>query len=109
MLLRVAGAVVLGLALPCSALAQGASFDGVYRGEASSGTGCSLLHPVLRVEGGTATLRYNPSITFEGKVGSDGSLDAPFGQGRLSGKFAGGKFQGSVVNRNCQYPLALAK
>ena len=99
--------IMFGTPLP--AFPQTAGFDGVYRGEPTSGTGCSTFTPVLRVEKGVARLRYNPNTTFEGDVAAGGALDAPFGQGRLTGKFADGKFQGFVSNGRCQYPLALQK
>lgn len=92
-----------------AALAQGASYDGVYSGAPVSGTGCSLFSPVIRVQNGTATLRLNPSTTFEGQVGKDGSLDVQFGTARLAGRFGAGKFDGSVSSRNCQYTLALTR
>ena len=92
-----------------AALAQGASYDGVYSGAPLSGTGCSLFSPVIRVQNGTATLRFNPSTTFEGQVGKDGSLDVQFGTARLAGRFGAGKFDGSVSIRRCQYSLALTK
>jgi len=92
-----------------AALAQGVSYDGVYSGAPVSGTGCSLFSPVIRVQNGTATLRFNPSTTFEGQVGKDGSLDVQFGTARLAGRFGAGKFDGSVSIRRCQYSLALTK
>ena len=84
-------------------------FDGVYRGEPVTGTGCSLFTPVLRVSNGEVTLRYNPTITFDGTVDASGSLEAPHGKDRLSGKFTDGKFQGGVSAGRCQYPLDLHK
>ena len=85
------------------------SFDGTYRGQPTSGNGCSLFTPTLRVEKGNATLRFNQAVTFEGTVGSDGSLDAPHGKSRLSGRFSDGRFQGSASAGRCQYPLDLAR
>ncbi len=97
-----------GSGLATAAHAQ-SPFDGVYRGEPTSGNGCSLFTPVLRVAGGVARMRLNPLITFEGEIGSGGNLDAPAGHSRLTGKFADGKFQGSAASGRCQYPLALQK
>ena len=92
-----------------AAWAQGAPYDGAYRGAPVSGTGCPVLNPVIRVKNGTATFRYSPMMTFEGQVGKDGSLDVQLGQARLAGRFSAGKFDGSVSSVRCQYMLALTK
>ena len=93
---------------PCGAHAQVTSFDGTYRGD-STGNGCSKLNAVLRVNGGAATMRYNPQITFEGKVATDGSLDITQGRSTLNGKFTGGTFNGYASSGRCQYRLTLTK
>jgi hypothetical protein len=103
-------ALVSASLFPLAGHAQSPSFDGAYRGEPTSGSNCnSLFHPTLRVEGGVAKMRFNPSVTFEGKIQSNGSLDAPYGQARLAGQFADNKFTGSVSSGRCQYSLALSK
>ena len=94
----------IGLAAGAHAQSQ---FDGVYRGEPTSGNGCSLFNPVLRVAGGVARMHFNPLINLEGEIEPDGNLDTPFGKSRLTGKSADGKFQGSAASGRCQYTLAL--
>jgi hypothetical protein len=100
-------AATVGLA--AAAAAQAPGFDGTYRGEVTSGTGCTPFRPTLRVANGVATFRYNPQTTFEGTVGPNGSLNASYGPASLSGKFADGKFQGTVSSGRCQYALDLSK
>lgn len=106
-LFPILAAVCLIIADPVWAQATG--FDGVYRGEPTSGTGCSLYKPVLHVEKGVARLRFNPVINFEADVGNDGSLEAYVGKNHLTGKFVANHFQGGVATARCQYALDLTK
>ena len=54
-------------------------------------------------------MRYSSMFQFEGAVSQDGSLMLNAGQNQLTGKSAGGKFEGSVGGRRCQYVLSLTR
>ena len=107
-LLLLVAAAAAAAAAAGAAQAQVAAFDGVYRGSSASNN-CPVYNPVLRVKNGMAEMRLNPQTTFDGAVTADGSVDIVLGRGRFNGRFTGGRFNGNLSYKKCQYTMELAK
>ncbi len=98
------------MAAPIVARAAASSIDGVYSGPAMGvgGGACVNFKMYLRVKDGEASVKHSESVTFEGTVKPDGTIDIPLRNRTFSGQIANGVFKGQV-DEACRYILELSK